>query len=433
MPEMNRLIVFTRYPHPGRTKTRLIPHLGPKRAAELQREMTQHTLDWARDYRRCHGVGLEVHYADGNEPLMQQTFGRDIVYRPQSPGDLGERLRNATESAFESGARAIVLIGADCPGITTETLHAAFQNLRTHDLVLGPAGDGGYYLVGMRVCRTALFAGIHWGSEKVLAETVQQARRLNLSTAMLGELDDVDRPEDLWIWDRRTAAPKAQSERLSIVIPALNEGRNVVRCLASVVQSRNAEVLVVDGGSTDNTRELAAACGATVLKSPPGRARQMNLGAARATGELLLFVHADTRLHAGFDKHIRRLLREDGVSGGAFEFAIDSDEWQYRLLEVLVNRRSRCLQMPYGDQGLFMRRSTFHEIGGFPEVPIMEDFALVRRLARQGRIALAPQAAVTSARAWQTRGFITGTCMNQVSVAAYLAGVPAAKIAAWRR
>ena len=220
--------------------------------------------------------------------------------------------------------------------------------------------------------------------------------------------------------------------RISVIIPALDEERHLPATLASVSGDEGVEVIVVDGQSTDATRAVARRAAARVYAVPRGRARQMNAGAAVATGEYLLFLHADTRLPAGFAGHVRRTLARPGIVAGAFDLTIDGPHWSMRVLERLVKFRSRRLRMPYGDQAIFLQTATFRAVGGFPELEIMEDFELVRRLRRQGRIALVAAPVVTSARRWRGEGLLRTTFVNQCILAGHLLGISSARLARWR-
>lgn len=424
-----RLIVFTRYPEPGRTKTRLIPALGPRAAAETQTEMTRHVLGRSDAWLDGGPKEQEVRFEGGDAGLMAARFGRR-AYVPQGRGGLGERMARAFTDAFDAGCARVVVIGGDCPGIDADLLRRAFERLRDHDVALGPATDGGYYLIGLRVMTRALFGDLPWGSAAVLERTLALAREAGLSVALLDELPDVDLPEDLGVW---RAAQRAQAPpgRVSVIVPALNEAERIGEALARAREGENVETVVVDGGSADDTAETAAEAGARVFHGPRGRARQMNLGAAVAGGEFYCFLHADTRLPEGFARHVRDTLAPRSVAGGAFAFRLDHDSPALRVVEWVVNRRSRRFQMPYGDQALFIRESTFHELRGFPEAPIMEDYAFVRRLRRRGRIAIAPAAVVTSARRWRRRGVLRTTLLNQAIIIAYHLGVPPRVLARW--
>lgn len=249
------LIIFTRYPEPHRTKTRLIPRLGPEGAAELQGDMTDYALAWARELAGKASVTIQVRFEGGDEARMRDRFGDSFPYLPQGPGDLGDRMASAFEEAFAAGADRAIVVGTDCPGITADLAEQAFERLATADLVLGPATDGGYYLIGLRRPLLTLFAGIAWGQETVLCETQKRAEELGLATSLLTMLSDVDRPEDLPVWQRvKDDSTSASSpSRISVIIPALNEASHLDGTLSALRGAQNIETIVVDGGSYDGT------------------------------------------------------------------------------------------------------------------------------------------------------------------------------------
>ncbi|MEA5566887.1 TIGR04283 family arsenosugar biosynthesis glycosyltransferase [Anabaena sp. UHCC 0399] len=211
--------------------------------------------------------------------------------------------------------------------------------------------------------------------------------------------------------------------KISIIIPTLNEAANIKQAIFTTQSSKNIEIIVVDAVSEDDTVAIANALGVKVISSIPGRAAQMNLGAAVASGEILLFLHADTRLPMGFDEMIRTALQQPGVVAGAFTLQIDAPVFALRLVEWGVKWRSHFWQMPYGDQAIFMTKSVFQEIGCFPEMPIMEDFELIRRLQRIGKIFILSVPVITSSRRWLQKGLLKTTLINQIVVIGYLLGV----------
>lgn len=220
---------------------------------------------------------------------------------------------------------------------------------------------------------------------------------------------------------------------ISIIIPTLNEAENIKNAIASTQPSTNIEIIVVDGGSVDDTVEVAQSLSVKVISSSPGRAGQMNAGAAAASGEILLFLHADSRLPTGFDVMIRTTLQQPRIVAGAFDLRIDASLWGLRLVEWGVKWRSHFWQMPYGDQGIFLTKEIFQEVGNFPELPIMEDFELIRRLKSLGNIALISAPVVTSARRWLQKGVFSTTFLNQIVIIAYLLGVSPQRIRSWYR
>lgn len=213
----SRLIVFTRYPRPGETKTRLIPALGEQGAADLQRQMTEHTMRGVGPLTTAAQMRVELRYAGGSEEEMREWLGPALGYHPQGGGDLGMRMLRAFEDSFAASDERVVVIGSDCPGLRTEHLREGFAALARTDLVLGPASDGGYYLIGLRrSCAEralpALFSGIRWGSEQVLPATLRIAAAAGLLIDLLDILDDVDRPQDLAIWEREISGAPGRDQ-----------------------------------------------------------------------------------------------------------------------------------------------------------------------------------------------------------------------------
>ncbi len=221
--------------------------------------------------------------------------------------------------------------------------------------------------------------------------------------------------------------------KISIIIPAINEAGNIKEAIATTQANPNIEVIVVDGGSSDDTVAIAQSLNVKVISSSPGRAVQMNAGAVAASGEILLFLHADTRLPTGFDEMICTALQQPGIVAGAFKLLIDASLLSLRWVEWGVNVRSHFYQMPYGDQAIFLTKEVFQQIGSFPELPIMEDFELMRRLKRIGRIVIISTPVVTSARRWLQKGVLKTTLLNQIVIIAYLLGVSPERICSWYR
>ncbi len=212
--------------------------------------------------------------------------------------------------------------------------------------------------------------------------------------------------------------------KITIIIPILNEAGMIQSILAQLIHDPELEVIVVDGGSEDLSVRLVQEMGVKVIVAPLGRGKQMNVGATVATGEILLFLHADTQLPSGFAAIVRETLSLPKIIAGAFELKIDGEGQSLRFVETMTNWRSRFLSLPYGDQAIFLKASVFKEIGGFPELPIMEDFQLIRQLKRRGKIAIARPPVLTSARRWQKLGVLRTTFINQLIIIGYFLGFP---------
>ncbi|WGV24317.1 TIGR04283 family arsenosugar biosynthesis glycosyltransferase [Halotia branconii] len=221
--------------------------------------------------------------------------------------------------------------------------------------------------------------------------------------------------------------------KISIIIPTLNEQENIKAAIATTQHSTNIEVIVVDGGSQDDTVAITQSLGIKIISSLPSRAIQMNTGAIAASGEILLFLHADTRLPIGFDQMIRTALQQPKTVAGAFVLQINDPSWGLRWIERGVYWRSHFLQMPYGDQAIFVTKAVFQQTGNFPELPIMEDFELIRRLKRIGKIIILPVPVITSARRWLQKGIVKTTLLNQIVIIAYFLGVSPQRLRNWYR
>lgn len=438
------LIIFTRYPLPGTTKTRLIPALGPERAADCQRQMTEHTVAIARSLQTVRPVHIDIRFTGGTQIQMQQWLGADLALVPQGEGDLGARLSRSFQTAFDNGATRVIAIGIDCPQLDRRRLVQAFESLHQQTGVIGPATDGGYYLIGLSQWVPELFNQIAWGTETVLAETQAIAAARQIALAYLDPLNDVDYPEDLTLWQQVKANPAATA--ISVIIPLLNEAQTIDATLDHLLLAPqeptlpnppalppSIEVIAVDGGSQDNTVEKVRDRGIPVIQTQPNRAYQMNIGAQAATGDCLLFLHGDSWLPPDFGPQVQQCLSQPDVIAGAFDLKIRDPYFSLRWVEWGIYWRSRWFQMPYGDQGIFLKAETFHRLGGFPNLPIMEDFEFVRQLKQQGRIAMVPNPVHTSARRWQALGVVRTTLINQVMIAAYALGVSPSTLAHWYR
>jgi rSAM/selenodomain-associated transferase 2 len=195
---------------------------------------------------------------------------------------------------------------------------------------------------------------------------------------------------------------------ISVIIPTLNEEHAIAATLSRLRQSAFTEIVIVDGGSHDGTlaRATTAVPTARILSTQKGRARQMNMGAAAATGDVLLFLHADTLLPLSAGAEIASALRDPEIAGGRFDTRLDQDSGLFWLICRMMNWRSRLTGIATGDQALFLRRRVFEASGGFPDIPLMEDIAFSKNLKRAGRIVALRSCVITSRRRWQQHGIV---------------------------
>ena len=218
---------------------------------------------------------------------------------------------------------------------------------------------------------------------------------------------------------------------ISIIIPVLNEEAHLGSCIEAVRQNdASCEIIIVDGGSFDRTIEIAESFqGVKVMKTPKGRGLQMNAGAFSAAGDILLFLHADTTLEDGWGRAIASAVKDSSLAGGAFTFAIKNPAKKYRAVEQWVKFRCLLFRLPYGDQAIFVKREVFQKLGGYKNIPLMEDVDLVERMKRLGRIVILETRALTSERRWGRKGLIYTAVLNQWIMFLYKIGVSPQKLA----
>lgn len=225
--------------------------------------------------------------------------------------------------------------------------------------------------------------------------------------------------------------------RLSIIIPVFNESRfinDTIAHLDMLAQGNHMECIVVDGSPNSDTIKVVKNKSIIRTTSTKGRGLQMNRGAFIARGDALLFLHADTLLPPGALEHIEAVMRNERYAGGAFDLSIDSNKPLMRLVEKVASLRSRITGIPYGDQALFVRRAVFHSMGGFRDIPVMEDVDFMRRLkARKERIHITRMKVLTSPRRWEKEGIVYGTFRNWALMTLYLFGMKPEKLARFYR
>ena len=210
---------------------------------------------------------------------------------------------------------------------------------------------------------------------------------------------------------------------VSVIIPVLNEEKTIAATLHALIMLQPHEIIVVDGGSHDRSREICRQLGAQVLRSERGRARQMNYGARYATGDILLFLHADSQLPDSAFQDIAAALSDGCCLGGRFDVELEGSHWMLKVVGALINYRSRATKVGTGDQAIFVRRAVFTQVGGYPDIPLMEDIALCRLLKRLGGIACLRSRVVTSARRWESDGVWRTIFRMWTLKFLYLAGV----------
>lgn len=218
--------------------------------------------------------------------------------------------------------------------------------------------------------------------------------------------------------------------RISIIVPALNEADNIVSTLDGLKSFRKDgnEVIVVDGDSKDETVRLATSMADKIIKSTPGRAQQMNVGAKQASGDVLWFLHADTLVPDNAVQQIQHALENNKYQWGRFDIRLSGRQLQLRIVESLMNLRSRITGIATGDQGIFVRREVFESIGGFANIPLMEDLDISKRLKKHSRPCCLDTKLITSSRRWEERGILRTILLMWRLRLAYFLGVKPEKL-----
>ncbi|MFM8979579.1 MAG: TIGR04282 family arsenosugar biosynthesis glycosyltransferase [Planctomycetia bacterium] len=421
------VLLFVRPPRAGRVKTRLARTEGAAEALRTYRALAGEVHATLREAARAGVLDLVLAVADEQpgdlEAVAAWLPGARAAW-PQGPGDLGARMERMLLRALAGGAPAVLLVGSDVRGLTAGRLGAALAALAGHDVLLGPTPDGGYGLLGLKApAPTLLRGGLPWSTPAVAAVTRARAQAAGLRCAELAGLHDVDTAADL----------AGVRPTLSVLVPVLDEMPRLPGRLAPLLAQARAlgdevEVLVVDGGSQDGSlaaaRALcAAAPGARVLQAPRGRGTQLAAAAAQARGRWLWTVHADAALAPGLVARVLAFAQRGTHPWAVVRTRIDAPGPLLRVLGMLTDVRAWWLGLPYGDQGVLVKRSLYDRVGGYDAIPLLEDVALAARLRRRQRPArIAGPGLAVDARRWQRLGFWRVTAGNLGLLARFLLG-----------
>lgn len=422
------LIFFMKAPVAGEVKTRLAKDIGEENASTFYRLMCEQLLS----HLVPHDVDAIVAYDDDSQsPLPAYLEGASLFY--QSGNGLGERMKNAFEVVFKQGYQSVILIGSDIPEVDEHVLKEAFALLEQNDALLSPTVDGGYYGIGFHTqtfCKEA-FENIAYSTHDVYANTLSKMPHLRVAKGVM--LRDIDTLEDLRAFTCKAfTTPLANFAerilntlpRISVIIPVFYEDETLLHTIDQLrarAHTQNFEIIVVDTYEKTTITRLHEKDIHVVL-APKGRAFQMNEGAYKARGEILLFLHADTLVPPNWDVCIKEALHVNHA--GAFSLGIDDTFFAFRFLETMANLRTSFTQIPYGDQAQFFSTSFFKKLGGYTEIPLMEDVEIMKRIQKQGnKIALLNVKVLTSSRRWHKEGILYTTLRNRLISFLYWLGV----------
>ena len=420
VPAQRLLILFAKTPVAGQVKTRIGAEAGFEQAAKIYETMLETILSASSGDGRWQRLVALTPDSDA-----AWFTGRNLPFIRQQGQNIGERMGNALSEGFRQGAAQVMVIGSDIPELGEAEIAAAFSRLDTEPAVVGPSIDGGFYLfgatrqVGQQAVRV-LQADIPWSTPQVLASVHSLCRQQSLPLFPLPPKRDIDTYED---WIDYQAAIAAPEIAVSIIVPTLNEELYLAECLRSL-EHPCCERIVVDGGSSDDTLQIAKQAGVRTLRCPvANRDLQLNAGAAVARGKILLFFHADSRMPAGGIESMLSAMQEPRLIGGGFDLGFFPPEPFYRFLACGANLFCRMTRMIFGDRGMFLRTDRFWQLGGFPETAIMEDAALSTSMRRAGKIAILPEVVETSARKYANETKLQAMYRTMWAYAAYRLGV----------
>lgn len=385
----NAVIIFTRVPIPGQTKTRMMPYLS---GAECARLHTYFLEDIEQECKKT-SADIFVYYTPQDKGKQLEKILGAQKYVPQRGETLGDKMYLAIEEILDKGYEKCLLFGTDIPEIRAEYLERAFKVLNNKDIVFGRTEDGGYYLVGMKKPCKEVFGLSLYGHSKVFEETLKYLEESDLTVGFTKTLSDMDEMEDLRAYRERMRKDKRLQDtytgkylmktlKISIIIPTYNEEKMIRQMMKQLEPLKNqCEIIFVDGGSTDHTLAYLKDK-FRVIHSGKGRACQMNAGAKASTGDVLFFLHCDSELPKQTLAQIRYVMKD--YRAGCFGIAYHSYSPLMHICAAISNHRIIDRKVMFGDQGIFLARELFFEVGMYREMPILEDYQLSMDLKERG-------------------------------------------------
>lgn len=410
------LLIFLKYPAPGRVKTRLSRETGAEKAVEIYEKLLRRTLGVVCDLKRkAPEIRVTLFYAPQDPPQkLMSKFRGPWELRPQEGEHLGRRMANALRSAFAEGAGRVVLIGSDLADVESGDIEEAFRRSAENVVVLGPAADGGFYLVGTGRPIDRAFDFSSWGTGEVFARTARELEAEGFHLHLAPKRNDVDRKCDLERLDRDPLF----MDSLSVILPTLGDAEKLSPLLQHIEESLwpGDEILVVQGGAFERASLHRKSPVLTILKTSKGRGIQQNAGAMISRGNLLFFLHDDTVPPPEFAYLIRRACRDWPSVPGCFRLRFMPSNLSLELIATWANLRTALFGLPYGDQGYFCRKELFERAGGFTQKYLMEDVALIRNLrkiSRGGRfLSILPAYVSTSPERYLRKGVLKASLQN---------------------
>ena len=412
----NALLIFLRYPDAGKVKRRLSEEVGPERAAEVYEKLIRRTLGVAGDFKRRAPEARVVLFHTPQDPVekLRNKFRGPWEFCPQQGKHLGARMANALRAAFATGANKAVLIGTDLSDIEATDIEGAFRNIGKKVAVLGPAADGGFYLIGTD---RPIGAPLHfstWGTGKVFSRTARELEAIGFRIHLAAERHDVDCKRDL----DRVGSDFLFAGSVSIIIPTLAEAHKLSPLLLYLQSSLwpGDEIVVVQGGPFDKVSLKRISPSLAVVSTRKGRGLQQNAGAILSRGTILFFLHDDSIPPPEFAYLIRRACRDYHAALGCFKLRFLPSNRALGLIASWANLRTALFKLPYGDQGLFCRKEVFERVGGFGRNYLMEDVDLVGKFRKMGQgrgaISILPVPVYSSSDRYLRKGILKASLLN---------------------
>ncbi|MFZ0927154.1 MAG: TIGR04282 family arsenosugar biosynthesis glycosyltransferase [Syntrophobacteraceae bacterium] len=410
------LLIFLRYPDAGKVKRRLSEEIGSQRAAEVYEKLIRRTLGVACDFKRRAPEARIVLFHTPHDPVekLKNKFRGPWEFWAQDGEHLGMRMANALRTAFATGARKAVLIGTDLSDIEAKDIEGAFRNIGEKTAVLGPAADGGFYLIGTDRPIGAPFHFSSWGTGEVFTRTARELEAAGFRIHLTAERHDVDCKRDLDPVDRDFLFDSS----LSIIIPTLADPQKLSPLLLYLESSLwpGDEIVVAQGGAFEKAALRRISPSLAVVSTRKGRGIQQNAGAILSRGTILFFLHDDTVPPPEFPYLIRRACRDYPAALGCFKLRFLPSNRALGLIAAWANLRTALFKLPYGDQGLFCRREIFERAGGFGRSYLMEDVDLVGKFRKMGKgrsaISILPVPVYSSPDRYLHKGIIKASLLN---------------------
>ena len=418
-----------KYPEKGKVKRRLAREIGREKALCLFQKLVRHTLGIVSDFKMVHRDvdTFLFYYPPEKNAEIRKAYPGTWTFVSQTDGHLGDKIGAAFDHVFQKGYGRAVLIGTDIADLIETDIEEAFEALNEDQAVVGPAQDGGFYLIGLKTRFAKAFNFPSWSNSQVCERTLQCFQDAGLRFKVISKRKDIDHEEDLvHVKDRPMF-----NDQVSIIIPFLGRMAQLAP-LIELLETQvwpDDEIIIVKDKSPWCTNELTGSEPVNITSKtrlifgPRGRGSQLNCGSRVAKGQLLWFLHADTLPPPNFGYHIRKLSLSPEWALGCFKIRLGRGHFLLGLISKWANFRTKYLKLPYGDQGLFCSRRIFEGVGGFKKQFIMEDVDLVRACNRVGKLLIIAQELYSSPERYLTKGVLRASCQNHLLILLYFLGI----------